>query len=62
MVWQKRYFTEEEKRNAIRNSKAKYMLNKKCFSDICKNNHDCKLAGKWTHLKSKKHIKYSESI
>lgn len=54
MVWQKRYFTEEEKRNAIRNSKAKYMLNKKCFCDICKNNHDCKLAGKWTHLKSKK--------
>ena len=31
MVWQKRYFTEEEKRNAIRNSKAKYMLNKKFF-------------------------------
>ena len=53
MVSQKRYFTVEEKQNAIRNSETKYMLNKEWFCDICKNNHDYKLAGKWMHLKQK---------
>ena len=52
----KKYFTEEEKINAIRQSKTKYMVNKQWLCPYC-NNRDYTLAGKWTHLKSKKHIK-----
>ena len=38
--------------------KTKYMLNRSWFCSVC--NYDYKLAGKWTHLKSKKHVKKSE--
>ena len=36
------------------------MLNKPCYCDICNNSKDYKLAGKLTHIKSKKHIKNFE--
>ena len=52
----KKYFTEEEKINAIRQSKNKYMVNKEWLCPEC-GNRNYTLAGKWTHLKSKKHIK-----
>ena len=52
----KKYFTEEEKINAIRQSKNKYMVNKEWLCPDC-GNRNYTLAGKWTHLKSKKHIK-----
>ena len=52
----KKYFTEEERLKAIRQSKTKYMVNKQWLCPHC-NNRDYTLAGKWTHLKSKKHIK-----
>ena len=48
-------YTEEQRREAIKNSKNKYLLNKPWFCDICNNNHDNKLAGKGCHLKTKKH-------
>ena len=56
-----KYATEEERKNAIKKSKTKYMLNKDWFCPICKN-RNYKLAGKWSHLKTKKHIKNNEII
>ena len=52
-----RVLSDEERIEHIRASKTKYMVNKSWFCDVCKNNKDYKLAGKWTHMKSKKHIK-----
>ena len=52
----KKYFTEEERIKAIRQSKNKYMVNKEWLCPEC-GNRDYTLAGKWTHLKSKKHLK-----
>ena len=52
----KKYFTEEERINAIHKSKNKYMVNKEWLCPEC-GNRNYTLAGKWTHLKSKKHIK-----
>ena len=49
-----KYFTEEEKKNAIKNSKTKYMTNKEWYCDIC-GSHNYTLAGKWNHLKTNKH-------
>ena len=50
-----KYFCEDDKHNAIRRSKTKYMLNKSWICPVCE--HDYKLAGKWSHMKTKKHIK-----
>ena len=52
----KKYFTEEERIEARRQSKNKYMVNKEWLCPEC-GNRDYTLAGKWTHLKSKKHLK-----
>ena len=52
----KKYFTEEERIKAFYKSKNKYMVNKQWLCPDC-GNRDYTLAGKWTHLKSKKHIK-----
>ena len=47
-----KYFTEEDKKNAIKQSKTKYMMNKEWFCPIC-GNINYTLAGKWNHLKTK---------
>ena len=51
-----KYFSEEESRQANRRSNTKYMVNKQWLCPDC-GNRDYSLAGKWTHLQSKKHIR-----
>ena len=41
--------------------KIKHMLNKEWCCDICDNNHNYTLRGKWMHLKTKKHQKNTEN-
>ena len=53
----KKYSTEEERKNALRPQKTKYMLNKEWYCNVCNTGRNYTLAGKWIHLKSKKHIK-----
>ena len=52
----RKYFSEGERIKAYHQSKNKYMVKKQW---LCPDwgNRDYSLAGKWTHLKSKKHIK-----
>ena len=57
MTRKRLYFTEQDVKNAIKKSKTKYMVNRCWYCDICNNNKDYKLAGKWTHIKSLKHQK-----
>ena len=47
------YFTEKDRKDAIKKSKTKYMLNKEWYCDVCKNEINYSLAGKWCHLKTK---------
>ena len=54
-----KYFTEEERLKAIRESKTKYMLNKPWYCNACSREYP--LAGKWTHLHTKKHL-YNQII
>ena len=49
-----KYFTEKERKNAIRESKRKYMVNKEWICIVCAN-HNYTLSGKCKHLSSKKH-------
>ena len=49
-----KYFTEEERKDAIRESKRKYMVNKEWICIVC-NNHNYTLSGKNKHLHTKKH-------
>ena len=49
-----KYFTEEERKQAITQSKTKYMVNKEWCCDVCAG-HNYTLAGKTKHLKTKKH-------
>lgn len=51
-----KYFNKYEKEKAITQSKSKYMLNKSWQCSLC-DNRDYTLAGKWSHLKTKKHMK-----
>ena len=48
-----KYFTEEERKQAITQSKTIYMVNKEWICDVC--NHGYKLAGKAAHLRTNKH-------
>ena len=50
-----KYLSEEDRKNALKQSKTKYMLNKEWRCEAC-DDHNYTLAGKWSHLKSKKHI------
>ena len=50
------YQTEEEKKDAIRQSKTRYMLNKEWIYIVC-DDHNYTLSGKCKHLRTKKHIK-----
>ena len=47
--------SDTERKNAIRRSKTKYMLNKEWICHICDPNRNYTLAGKHSHLKTKKH-------
>ena len=58
----KRYQTEEERREAIKNTKTKYMLNKEWYCDICKTGRNYTRAGKHCHLNKKKHKKNVDLI
>ena len=55
-----KYFNEEERKEAIKQNKTKYVLKKEWYCQICNNNKNYTLAGKSCHLKTKKHIKNSE--
>ena len=46
-----RVLTDDERRN----NKTSYMLNKEWYCEICETGRDYKLAGKFSHLKTKKH-------
>ena len=50
------YFSEEERKQAKRRSNTNYMLNKEWLCPDC-GKRDYSLAGKWTHLRSKKHFR-----
>lgn len=50
-----KYNIDEERKDAIRISKTKYMLNKEWYRDVCKNGHTYLLASKWKHRKDKMH-------
>ena len=50
-----KYTSKEDRKNALTQSKTKYMLNKEWRCDVC-NDHDYKLAGKWSHMHTRKHI------
>ena len=56
-----KYFSEEDRKNALTQSKTKYMLNKECRCPVC-GNRDYSLAGKWSHLKTKKHMRNTEAM
>ena len=51
-----KYSNEEERNKANTQSKTKYMLNKEWRCLSC-NNRDYSLAGKWSHLNTKKHLR-----
>ena len=53
----RKYFTEEERKQA----KTKCMLNKEWRCPVC-HNHNYTLAGKWAHLKTKKHIENEQAV
>ena len=52
----KKYFTEEDRIKAYHQSNNKYMVNKEWLCPDC-GNRNYSLAGKWTHLQTKKHIR-----
>ena len=56
----KKYLTEEDKKEAIKKSKTKYMLNKEWYCDVCQNGINYSLAGKWCHLNKQIHKKNAE--
>ena len=50
-------YNDEERKKAITKSKTKYMLKKEWYCDVCKTGINYTLAGKWCHMKTKKHQK-----
>ena len=54
------YLTEEARKEALKKSKTKYMLNKEWYCDVCKNGINYTLAGKWCHFNKKIHKKNAE--
>ena len=57
----KKYFSEEDRKQANRPTKTKYMLNKEWLCPEC-GNRNYTLAGKWSHLKTKKHMINTQAI
>lgn len=58
---QAKYSNEENRKAAIRDSKTKYMVNKEWICSVCEN-RNYTLAGKWSHLKTKKHVKNAQQV
>ena len=56
-----KYFTEEERKQAIQQSKNKHILNKEWLCPEC-GDHNYTMAGKWRHLKTKKHVRNAQTI
>ena len=54
-AWSYFYKTEEERNDAIRKSKIRYMLSKIWYCEVC--DHEYCLAGKTQHLRMVKHNK-----
>ena len=50
-----KYFTEEERKDAIRRSKTRYMVNIEWICIVC-DNHNYLLSGKCKHLSTKRHM------
>ena len=50
-----KYSTEEEKKEAIKKQKSKYMLDKEWYCNICNTGRNYTLAGKHCHLNTIKH-------
>ena len=57
----RKYFTKEERNEANRPTKTKYMLNKVWICHEC-GDRNYTMAGKWNHLKTKKHKRNEENI
>ena len=57
-----KYSTEEEKKEAIKKQKSKYMLDKEWYCNICNTGRNYTLAGKHCHLKTKKHRRNTNII
>ena len=57
----KKYFSEEERKQANKQIKTKYMLNKEWLCPEC-GNRNYTLAGKWSHLKTKKPMRNAQAI
>ena len=49
-------YSDEERKNAVTRNKTKYMLNKEWRCEFC-NYYNYTMAGKHSHMKTKKHIK-----
>ena len=49
-----KYFTEEQRKDAIRQSKTRYMVNKEWICNVC-DNHNYSLSRKCKHLRTKQH-------
>ena len=49
-----KYFTQEERQDAIQRSKTQCMVNKEWICIVC-DNHNYTLSGKCKHLRTKKH-------
>ena len=57
-----KYSTEEEKKEAIKKQKSKYMLDKEWYCNICNTGRNYTLAGKWCHLNTNKHRRNTITI
>ena len=57
-----KYSTEEERKDALRRQKSKYMLDKEWYCDICKTGRNYTLAGKHCHLNTLRHKMIAEAI
>ena len=53
----KKYFSEEERKQANKPTKTKYM---EWLCPVC-GNRDYSLARKWSHLKTKKHMRNAQA-
>ena len=58
----KKYSTEEERKDAIKQQKSKYMLNKEWYCDVCNTGRNYTLAGKHSHLNTNKHRRNTNII
>ena len=50
-----KYFTQEERQDAVQRSKAQYMVNNEWIWIVC-DNHNYTLSGKCKHLRTRKHM------